>query len=575
MSRRPQILLSETSTKLTAIHSPQPSLPITWINASGAKSFCSGSLVAPDRVLTAAHCLCPIDGGAPIAASITFGDATGHNLAQFWPAAAWVAHPQASVCGSPWSGPTTNDPEHTSDHDVAIVTIGQNTNGGTQPALPPITPIPLSLDDPRLSFGPQSVGHRLLSGYWVVGWGNNFSSAAFSAPDRCVGCGIRRSGPINDPFLIAATCHTFPFTSVKTPFPQDCWEGWLWTAASVASGKESVEITHGDSGGPLLFNVSGPSTGIIGGVASSFFFDGLGPPTPFPHQSHWATTGDNADFLWSAIGLPFTFPVAQLQSNVAIFALDKIYINDRAHILQGSSSNGAAIVANGEINIGVEAVVGDVSSASQVFLRDRAAVGNVNTRGTISIGSSVTAASTSQGVFQKFDNVSSSMPPGVTFPSPIPQTFVTQPNQSFAPGIYGDVTVYAGASIHLTDGMYVFHKLDLESHSVLTKTGAGNTWVFVATEYNVTLRGQVLAPPGQLFIAAPNVNNGYINVNDDFSATIVAPGADVEIDMMPFATFTGSAFGHQVRIHQGDFFRFVPFAGGWNPTCTNGFQSCN
>ncbi len=544
---------------------------IEWNFPNGTDhSVCTGSLVTPDRVLTAAHCLCPKNGADPISANVRFGDAIGNLLNQSWPASGWVAAPGAAVCADSWQGLTDDDPNSHAGSDVAVVSLSQDTKGGTQPPLPTVTPIAISLDDPGLNFGTNSVGHRLLGSYWSVGWGNNFEEEPFSAPDRCIGCDIRRSGQLLHPFLVSNPCTTFPFTPLKNPFPQDCWPAQMWTSASIADG-ENLEIGHGDSGGPLMFNVDTAATPVVAGVASNFYDEHLGPPEPFPHHCKWATTGANNDFLWGAIGLPFTKSLAQLQSSAAVFTLKNLTINDRAHI-----TGGGMLVADGNVMTGADTVVSDIRSRAGVTLRDRATAANVFARGTVTVSNGVKTSSIQQGVFQKFEDFS--LPTtdslGFKFPSPVPSVNIgPDANASRAPSQWGDFTVYARSTLTLSDGLYVFHNLQLESGSTLVVTGQ-KTWIYIASGGNLILRGKVVASAANLFWGIPSAT--FITVGDSFNGTLVAPNATVNVQMVTGATYSGAVFSQYFTLFEGEFLQFVPFSGRWVPTCGGtGFNPCN
>jgi hypothetical protein len=464
--------------------------------------------------------------------------------------------------------------------DVAVVTITPNS---VAPALPPVTPVTVFLGDPLLNFRSGSPGAKLLPNFRVAGYGNNFPESFF-VPQGCTGCNVRRSGPMTpgNPtvptslvklvLITDATCSTIPFTSFKNPCPQNCWNGRQWGTASVVNG-ELLETAGGDSGGPLMFGADGP-TPLLAGVDSSWYPDPELIPTDNPFavgHTKWATTGDNADFIWGALGLPFTLTLAQLQAGTAVFTLNDLNIDDRGHIVAlPPSSNVGKLVADGPIMISTDTVVGDVQSRTTIQLRDRATAGNVTSNKDVQRGNGVTVTSISQGVFQKFEDFTLSVP----FSPPNTNMIIDQ-SQALAPGMYGNVTVQGSGVLTVTDGLYVFRSFIGNAGPVVMKTGTGQTWIFVMSGSWFIWRNNVVAPAGSLFIGAPNAAG--VTVGNNFVGTLVAPKADTEVDMVSGAVFTGSVFTRSFRLHQGQFLKFAPFTGRWVPTCTTGggFQTCS
>ncbi|MET7368504.1 trypsin-like serine protease [Streptomyces sp. NPDC005566] len=182
--------------------------------------FCGGTLVAPAKVLTAAHCVDGLDwaaNGAVVGGTSQLpvsGDLHGGRAVSVW---------------RQWVNPSYNDAAISGD--VAVLTLGT--------ALPYKTLQPASGTDTAL----YAAGTRAT----VYGWGRTSSTS------QDISETLRKA---TVPIQSDSTC--------KSTYPVDFVAGQMTCAGVPASGEDSGTVSpcNGDSGGPMVVN------GRIAGVVS-------------------------------------------------------------------------------------------------------------------------------------------------------------------------------------------------------------------------------------------------------------------------------------------------------------------
>ncbi|NGO14352.1 trypsin-like serine protease [Streptomyces sp. HC44] len=195
--------------------------------AAGQSYFCGGTLVAPSKVLTAAHCVAGLDwtaNGAVIAGATDLYDATNGTVAGVW---------------QQWSHPKYN--EATIQNDVAVLTLDR----------------PLDRQWLRLAASNDSALYTPGTTGTVYGWGltSGGENAELSAK-------LRKA---TLPMVADSTCNS----AMQSVLGKDAFiEGSMACAGTPATGTDEGTNSpcNGDSGGPLV--VGGKVVGIVSwGVA--------------------------------------------------------------------------------------------------------------------------------------------------------------------------------------------------------------------------------------------------------------------------------------------------------------------
>jgi hypothetical protein len=487
---------------------------------------CTATVVRSNKLLTAAHCFC---NSSITQGTIRFGDANGLTTGQpEFGFDSWTVHPQSSCSFG----------ENSEVHDVAVITLPTPLVG--------VRSVPPFLGNPEINFMTF-----LNPPFWSVGYGNNVDAFTTSA---CVGCDIRRSGQLNTVRPERDPCNI--------PLESDCWNGVMWSAKAIEDGA-SVEISLGDGGGPLFFNVDSPFL-TVAGVAATVTEDG-------DSTSRWAPGGENDDWLWSALEFPFTFTLAQARAARAVYARGTLRINDRARVVTNAAGTiGANVLAEGDVRIGVEAVVNNVNSRGAVELADRSRTGIVSARGNIFRAGTAITTGTIPGEFQKFEDFSLTSPAAAANMNLSVQNGQTV---NLAAGVHGNVTVFGGGTLNLASGLHIFSRIQLESNSIMNVNTLSPTWLFLTTNGGLVFRGRVEGNASNLFVGAPSATS--VTLGNGWNGTLVAPNAAVTADMVTGAVLRGQFFTRTFELHQGRFLFFVPFSRGWTPTCTSGFTQCS
>ncbi|GGN60426.1 hypothetical protein GCM10011579_025540 [Streptomyces albiflavescens] len=191
-------------------------------DTTGAGYFCGGTLVAPNKVLTAAHCVAGLDwvkNGAVVAGTAGLLDDTSGTVAGVW---------------RQWNHPHYNST--TIQNDVAVLTLDR----------------PLEQQWTRLVAAGDSASYAAGKTATVYGWGltSGAEGADLSATLRKVDLPVQSD----------ATCNS----AMQTVLGEDDFiEGSMFCAGTPATGTDegTKSPCNGDSGGPVI--VGGKVVGIV------------------------------------------------------------------------------------------------------------------------------------------------------------------------------------------------------------------------------------------------------------------------------------------------------------------------
>lgn len=510
-----------TVTDLTTSAGPVGATALLTIN--GAAPGCSGTLVTPTKIVTAAHCFkCPtITSATQVSVSFAQG---GGSFA--------LASPPAVFALS------NNDcPTHPDAFDMAVVTLA--------------TPVPATVATPQPLFLSDSytalVDGSLLQPCLLAGYGGN---VVYSSGD---GAGPRRVGSLV-PQWYSDSCGDI----CEGP----CNDNPFWREDLQSNQAHGAK---GDSGGGLFCTLNG-SPALIGVSSGYSYIDNLCNTEYNGIQAPTGTFNDGGlkDFLIQQIG----FPDVATRVSFAIYAkTGGVNINDRASVVTSTGNSGAPVASRSGGRLGTDTFVGNVFANGNVQVADRARVaGTLTANGSIAIGNGV------QGNFVKHRY--SQLP---TWDLPVVYPTVTAPAIALAQGerrtigsemagkLIASVTVDQTANLTLACGTtYFINNLTINAGGrVSMDTGCGPARMFVKTKIVVNY-GDIVDINGAVIGDTLIGYTGNFPVTlGAFYGTIVAPNARVVVANGVSAL--GAIFASSVEVHQDSAVVHHPFNFPWLP----------
>lgn len=257
-----------------------------------------------------------------------------------------------------------------------------------------------------------------------------------------------------------------------------------------------------------------------------------------------------------------TLPRNVAVGDVGLAATGALRIDDRV-TLNGSSGLVATVAnmgATGTI-FGTDTIAGNIWSASQVNLHDRARVnGFITTSSTLTRGSSVTITGpiTQGATLTPANSVSFS----VVVPSTNLGTKTIESGQTLTPAAgstYATLNVRANGKLTLRAGTYYFGTLNVDPGALVTiDSSAGPVFVYVTDQ--LTYRAAFTDAQGQ----GTGIFLGYlgtlaVSLEAPFRGTLLAPRASLGLGSAGAPGYFGSFFARDLELFPGVIYTQRPF----------------
>jgi len=481
---------------------------------------CSGTLVNPMKVVTAAHCL------RPDLHHVYFPQNGGFesNIVEVIPG------PGVTI---PYGGAPSGE-------DIAVLTLETPVPRWIA------TPVPIGLDDMQDAF----VDHYLQTSL-IGGFGGTVHYDSYQ------GLGYRRVG-----------------TSIWTVF-----DGGEWHVGNLIPYGSSV-TAEGDSGGGLFDGSYDAGHTLVGVLSGWYRYYNPISGSDYGYSVYSPTFKGSALRTFFLEALAWAPPVALPSfalTDVAVYGSTAVWINDRSAVLMPDKVTPARVASGGfrgisfdgaDMELGADAKVGDLWVNDNVHLRDRARAGNIVAEGRVIRGNNTITGSV-------LEHHASGMPLITlpTWPSGTPgAAVVLQPDSGVREldtgsvvRLIGNVIVNRGATLSLRPSSvpYYFESLTIEPGGAVTlDTTGGPQRIFLKSGfiYRGSINDSNTTVVGDILIGVHGT--GSVSLEAPLVATVVAPERALSLDANS-RPFTGSFFARTVTVHQATVVYHRPFTWSW------------
>jgi len=248
---------------------------------------------------------------------------------------------------------------------------------------------------------------------------------------------------------------------------------------------------------------------------------------------------------------------------ICVYARGNMQLADRVKVKKPDGTFAPVVNAGTvELNVGVDAQVGDVFSRAPVVLRDRASVtGSVRSMRTVTRhANTVVTGTVVENGFIQVPNLNLS----VTFPGSNQgnKTVPVNGQLTLSPGAYADVQVFSGGTLFLSGGTYHFNNFTVEPQARISCTSQA-TQVTVYVKLGFIFRGSIIeknssARP-KFFLGC--FGTSLIPIEAPYTGTLVAPDAPVKLGTVGAPGHTGAFYVKDLTVDPDNTILHFPFSG--------------
>ncbi len=544
-----------------AIHGPRSDF-LGAVGALVGPGGCTGTLVAPNKVLFAAHCTCGSLEGWTFAlphlqdvpaSRIGVLDCSGADATAQCFSGTAVRHPEFN-CSS-----DNLEQFRTAGTDLAVLTLDN--------------PVPASLATPQPVYLGQFWADFLGTGGIAAGFGN--FAEDFHCNDSPIigiseftrrqwtGFGIAEEYDPCDALFFEGACADVPYYFSPVSSPMRLGRG--------DSGSALFGIRHGI---PMVIGVwygnKCPETGGAAGIAKHVWAETADRHNFFFNRP----LGHNAVWIAENIDLPFATTVEEIRSMAALFSNNILRLNDRASVLSQNPSGAAlTVTATGpamgrgtQLDVGVEAQTRNILAGGKLSLNHRAVVnGDISATFYLKQPDAVVTGA------EHFDTVIR-VPDALESVTLIQSTTSSQDislntpsggavnTLAIAPGHYRDIRLKPFTRLQLSAGVYVVRNFLADTDSIVEFSLLDATYLVVTGSF--LWRGTTNGGQGLIGLKSGGKIENFI------TGTIVSPSSQhaVVVDTAGDGpAMLGAIFAGWIEIHQGKQIKHVPFGFPWAP----------